>query len=339
MISRSFFMVLWFKRRLTKADCFSMRQKFLIIHNKMAGRQNAPLLMRVKEQLDARGIDLTLKTAASLRDDVELAQAAVAASDVDAVIAAGGDSTIRGVAMGLMGTDMPLGIIPAGTGNVLAQEIGLGRHPSKITETLLNGELKTIKPGLANGEPFLLMAGVGFDAEIVKNLDHHLKQRIRKAAYILPSLKALLAKPQFLQVECTDDVGDEKDWDSYRAAFVVVTKVRHYGGRFIIAPNAGLSAQDLQVVMFMNTSRLGLLRSLMGMAMGNNAHVKKQAVHDGKMIGQVMKTSGVMIRSCRHVRITSKNTVPTQIDGEWLGTSPLDINLSDQGVRLIVPTP
>ena len=112
---------------------------------------------------------------------------------------------------------------------------------------------------MANGEPFLLMAGAGFDAQIVKNLDHDLKQRIRKAAYIGPTLKALTAKPPELSVTFPEDGENDR---SYAAAFVVVTKVRLYGGSFVIAPDADLGAGELQVVMFMDRSRLGMVRAL-----------------------------------------------------------------------------
>ena len=312
-----------------------MRKKFLVIHNKMAGRLKAPMLSKVMTQLEKRGAQLELKAAASVEEDIELAQEAVRAGQVDGVIAAGGDSTIRGVAMGLVGTDMPLGVLPAGTGNVLAEEIRLTRKPGKIAATLMEGDLKPVTPGLANGEPFLLMAGAGFDAQIVKELDHDLKQRIRKAAYTGPTLRALVAKPPALSVTFPED-GESAS--SYAAAFVVVTKVRHYGGAFVIAPDADLAAEELQVVMFMDRSRLGMVRALIGLAMGKNARLKKTATgENGELVGHIMKTNGVMIRACKQVRIASPDPVPTQIDGEWLGYSPLDISVSDQAVKLIVP--
>jgi len=312
-----------------------MRKKFLVIHNKMAGRLKLPLSNSVMSRLEKCGARLELKAANSVEEDIELAGQAVRAGEVDAVIAAGGDSTIRGVAMALVGTELPLGVLPAGTGNVLAQEINLTRKPDQIATTLMEGDLKSVTPGLANGEPFLLKAGVGFDAGIVKNLDHHLKQRIRKAAYAGPTLKALVARPPELSVTFPED-GD--NGGNYRAAFVVVTKVRHYGGAFVIAPDADLAADELQVVMFMDCSRLGMVRALIGLAMGKNARLKKSAIRKtGELVGHIMKTHGVMIRACKKVRITSLEPVPTQIDGEWLGYSPLDIRTGEQALKLIVP--
>ncbi len=316
-----------------------MRKKFLVIHNKMAGRLKAPMLTAVLKQLHQRGAKVRLEAAASVEEDIELARTAVALQDVDAVIAAGGDSTIRGVALGLTGTQMPLGIIPAGTGNVLAQEIRLG-NPRRIAQTLIQGPPRRIRMGLANGEPFLLMAGAGFDAQIVRDLDHDLKQRIRKAAYVGPTVRALASQPPRFSVRFAEEAERE-----YSAAFVVVTRARFYGGRFVMAPDADLSSDELQVVMFMNSGRLGMVRSLLGLAMGGNGRLKEKAVSaDGRFVGNIMKTPGVMIRATRHVRIESDSAFATQIDGDYLQTvskaqegTAFEIGADGGDVKLIVP--
>ncbi len=315
-----------------KSGAGLMRKNFLVIHNKMAGRLKAPMLTAVLKQLDQRGAKVRLEAAASVEEDIELARVAVALQNVDAVIAAGGDSTIRGVALGLKETDMPLGIIPAGTGNVLAQEIGLGKKAGKIAETLMQGTCRTIRMGLAQGEPFLLMAGAGFDAQIVRDLDHNLKQRIRKAAYVGPTLKALSGKPPHFTVSFEEDRNEQRGWHSYRAAFVVVTRARLYGGSFVIAPEADLGSKDLQVVMFMNKGRLGMVRSLLGLALGGNGKLKKTARDEqGKLVGHIMRTPGVMIRSAKSVRIESLAPFATQIDGDYLQTVPVRETKSEAG--------
>jgi len=321
-----------------------MRKKFLVIHNKMAGRLKAPMLTAVLKQLHQRGAKVRLEAAASVEEDIELARTAVALQDVDAVIAAGGDSTIRGVALGLKGTQMPLGIIPAGTGNVLAQEIRLG-NPRRIAQTLIQGPPRRIRMGMANGEPFLLMAGAGFDAQIVRDLDHDLKQRIKKAAYVGPTLRALATPFPRFSIKFAEDEKQGEIRHVYKAAFVVVTRARFYGGRFVMAPDADLSSDELQVVMFMNSGRLGMVRSLLGLAMGGNGRLKEKAVSaDGRFVGNIMKTPGVMIRATRHVRIESDSAFATQIDGDYLQTvskvqegAAFEIGADSGDVKLIVP--
>ena len=305
-----------------------MRRKFLVIHNSSAGRTGDFLLRNVVEQLSRHRAELVVNIAASIAEDRDMAAAAVRRGEVDAVIAAGGDSTIRGVALGLKDSTMPLGIIPAGTGNVLAHEIGLDGDGANLAHVLMHAKARCVNMGLANGEAFLLMAGAGFDAEVVKNLDHGLKQRIGKAAYIWPVLKALAAGPDRFSVEFSQDSENlfaEKhpegalSFSSYSAAFVVVTRARFYAGRFIIAPDADLSSEELQVVMFMNQGRWGLMRALLGLAMGQNGRLKKTARdREGALRGHIMKTPGVMIRPARSVRITSRQPFAMQIDGDYV---------------------
>jgi diacylglycerol kinase family enzyme len=320
----------------------AMRHNFLIIHNKMAGRRNSPLLAAVAGELERAGAGFALKAAGSLEEDMELAREAARNGGFDAVVAAGGDSTVRGVAMGLAGSDMPLGVIPAGTGNVLAEEIGLSRDPSRIAATLIEGEEKKINMGLADGEPFLLMTGVGFDAEVVQKLNHDLKQRVRKAAYVWPTLKALAKKPPSLSVSFDEEKneGEGRSGRAYGAAFVVVTRARHYGGSFIIAPKADMGGDDLQVVMFTKKGRMGMIVSLLGMAMGWNGRLAKKALDEkGEFVGHVMKTPGVMIRPARHVRIEClpSCSAPAQIDGEYMGETPLEIRADGGSVILLSP--
>lgn len=337
MINRSFlFALIWGRGQGLQ------RKRFLIIHNRMAGRLKAPMLRAVLKQLERLGAEVDLQAAASVEEDIKLASSAAQAGKVDAVIAAGGDSTIRGVALGLRDQAMPLGIIPAGTGNVLAQEIALGKKPHRIAQTLIEGETKTIRMGVANGEPFLLMAGAGFDAQIVRDLDHDLKQRIRKAAYVGPTLRALMAVSPRFSVQFVDDPASP---ESYSAAFVVVTRARFYGGSFVIAPDADLASDELQVVMFMNEGRFAMVRSLIGMATGGNGRLKKQVVaSDGRLVGKIMHTPGVMIRSAKSVRIECETPFATQIDGDYLETvstdrtGGFDIRSDGGRVELIVPT-
>lgn len=308
-----------------------MRRHFLVIHNPKAGLKDGPLLLKTLTALEQAGCQLDFEVAYNVEDDIELASMAAKAGEVDAVVAAGGDSTIRGVALGLMGTDMPLGVLPVGTGNVLAQEIGLAKKPSVIADTLINGTVEPIKIGMTNDQPFLLMTGVGFDADVVGQLDHDLKQRIHKAAYVWPVIKALMRTLRQVSV-CFDDEGN----DCVTAQWVVVTRARHYGGQFILAPDASLRGDELQVVMFTDMSRLGLIRALIGFALGGNTKVMR---NEGQGKGQKVRTRGVVIRSCWSVRITSDDAVPTQLDGELIdAVPPIIVTTSDQEVSLIVPT-
>ena len=157
-------------------------------------------------------------------------------------MAAGGDGTIRAAAAGISGTDVPLAIIPCGTANVLAQEIGLKATPDLVCQMLRTGPQRPIACARANDEPFLLMAGAGFDARVVGGLDHALKGRIGKAAYTGPVLGALLRPLDTLSITI--------DNRSYEASWVVIANARHYAGRFVLAPRTGIHQRGLEAVLF-----------------------------------------------------------------------------------------
>ncbi len=118
--------------------------------------------------------------------DAEKTANLLQAADFDVVVAAGGDGTINEVANGLIkatGAVPPLAIIPLGTANVLAEEIGLRGQPAAIAKAIACGDRITVHLGLANGRHFIMMAGVGFDAHVVANVDLALKRRTGKIAY------------------------------------------------------------------------------------------------------------------------------------------------------------
>jgi diacylglycerol kinase family enzyme len=137
-----------------------MRQRFFVVENPGAGVSGSPLVEEVVRLLAKSGGSVTRARSADVPAARLAVRKAAEGGDYDAIIAAGGDGTIRQAAAALIGSDMPLGIIPVGTGNVLAHEIGLARTPAAISSMLLQGPVAKVAWAEANGEPFLLMVGV-----------------------------------------------------------------------------------------------------------------------------------------------------------------------------------
>src|SRR5262249_33429038 len=140
-----------------------MRHRFFVVENPGAGIAGSPLVEDVVRLLCRNGASVV--RAASSLDIMSVRRTLRSAADsgqYDALVAAGGDGTIRQAAASLLGTDAALGIIPVGTGNVLAHEIGLARTASAIARMLQEGPAVRVACAEANGEPFLLMVGAGF---------------------------------------------------------------------------------------------------------------------------------------------------------------------------------
>ena len=160
-----------------------------------ARRRRHERLQAVLTELGKRGLRPRLEETRARGDAVKMAQQAVR-QGASLVVAAGGDGTIAEVAEGLRGSKTQLGILPLGTANVLALELGLPRAPAALAETLIGGRIRWLRPGLvtfADGSNrlFVQMLGMGFDAAVVSALDLGLKRRLGRAAYVLQAAREL----------------------------------------------------------------------------------------------------------------------------------------------------
>jgi diacylglycerol kinase family enzyme len=119
----------------------------------------------------------------------------VAEARADVLIAAGGDGTVTACAAGLAGSGVPLAIIPAGTGNLLARNLGLPMDRNDALRIALEGTDRQIDVGLANGVPFVAMAGLGLDADMLGSTSESAKRRFGYAAYVVSVLQHLRDRP------------------------------------------------------------------------------------------------------------------------------------------------
>jgi diacylglycerol kinase (ATP) len=293
-----------------------MRRHFYLIANPGAGMSGSPLLDAVVRCLERAGARVTTVRPSSAQAARDHAGQAAASGTYDAIIAAGGDGTVRQAAIALLDSQVPLGIIPAGTGNVLAHEIGLPKKAPVICDTLLHGPVISAACARANGEPFLLMAGAGFDGRVIARLDHRFKSVFGKVAYAGPMVGALVRPMDALTVTV--------DGHKHEASWVVIANARHYGGHFVMAPRTGVHERGLQAILFKAKNRTVLLSQLMSLASGT---LDRRCTSHGDV---------EMLR-CAKVTVTSRSPVPTQIDGDVFGETPLEIDDGVSHLRLIVP--
>lgn len=294
-----------------------MRHSFFIIANPGAGLSASPLVDQVTAALRQAGASVTCARPGNVEGARNLAHEAAAGGRHDAIVAAGGDGTIRQVAAALLGGNAPpLGIVPMGTGNVLAHEIGLALNAGAIARMLLHGPSTSVMCARANSEPFLLMAGAGFDGRVIASLDHRFKSYVGKAAYAGPILGALVRPVDVLTVTL--------DGSRHEASWAVISNARHYGGRFVLAPHTGVQERGLQAVLFKARNRAVLMGQVLSLVMGR---LDQRAAIRGD----------VEMLPCTSATITAHHPVPTQVDGDPFGSTPLQIESGSAAVRLIVP--
>ena len=160
-------------------------------------------------------------------------------SQVDLVIACGGDGTINEVVCGMVGSQVPLLVIPAGTANVLAKEIGLSRDWMKSVELVRTGVIRRISLGRVNQRRFILMAGIGVDAGIIAALNYSLKRKLGEASFWIAGFGQLL-RYHFAPFDLVIN------GKGYSATFAVISKAKNYGGPFQITSQADLFSDQLR---------------------------------------------------------------------------------------------
>jgi len=172
-----------------------------------------------------------------------------AVSGVDLVIAIGGDGTIRAVCEELAGTGIPVGIIPAGTGNLLARNLSIPLYLRAAVDVALNGQDRAIDMVRVSGDEmqdatFLVMAGMGFDAAIMEGVNEDFKAKVGWLAYVWSALKALMFPA--IRVEVSVDGGD---FTKHRARTVVIGNVGHLQAGMPLIPDAAIDDGQLDVVL------------------------------------------------------------------------------------------
>ena len=294
-----------------------MRRRFFLIYNPSAGRDRRQYIEAVVAAMTACGAEVVHCQGASVEAARGEAAEAARSGTYDALVAAGGDGTVRQAAIAALGTSCPVGAVMMGTGNVLAHELGLPRAPEAVADMLQAGPAIDIDLAIANGEPFLLMASAGFDGRIVAGLNQTLKQRFARAAYGPTTLRALRAPLDRLRVMI--------DGTTHDCAWVIVTSASRYGGAFRLTRQTSIHTPGLVAMLFRPRTRVELIAQTIALARGD---LDRRAALDPDWVTAI---------PCREAHITSEAPAPTQIDGDASGMTPLHVRAGAERVSLIVP--
>jgi len=291
--------------------------KAVVILNPTAGR-GIPVgaELRIERAFRKCGFPCEIVQTEKAGDGSALARKA-AAEGCDVVIAAGGDGTLNEVVNGLVGTRAALGILPLGTVNVLARELRIPLATAKAVRAIAEGTVKNIDLGCANGRYFALMAGFGFDAEVVANVVQPLKDMIGPSAYVLKGLETLA---RYRATDVTLEMPEETY--STKAFLVIVANVSTYTYNLKITPQASPDDGLLDICVFERplADRIGFMRQVAEVFI--NRHLYHKAV-------RCFRTSRVTVRS--------RPDVLVQLDGDAFGGTPVDVLIAPRILPVIVP--
>ncbi len=288
-----------------------MRKRIKLIANPISGGDSRPRIekaIRFLEEADAQ-VDLYLTTQ---RGDASVEAASLNPTDYDLVIAAGGDGTLNEVANGLVGRGLPLAFLPLGTANVMALELRLPSTLEGACRVALYGDVKPVTLAEINGRFFLMMAGVGFDAAAVRAVSGRLKRYIGRFAYLVAGLRALVTyRAVALQVKTAEG-------ETLQARHLIISNIRLYGGRFMLAPTAGLDQPDLIACLVEKPGRVAVLVFWLRILLR------------GHLFGDVQRVKSSAFK-------ISGRAVPVQVDGDDYGDTPLEIRSRGGLLKMVFP--
>ncbi|MBI5125530.1 MAG: diacylglycerol kinase family lipid kinase [Planctomycetes bacterium] len=284
----------------------------LILNPIAGGGYGLKILPHVLRCLERRGLEVEVFRTQKKGDACEAARNSL---DYEAIATMGGDGTFNEVINGAIGNDVPLGLIPLGTANVLARELRIPLDPIQAAHVIARGNTRRIDAGKADSRHFFLMAGIGFDAEVVKVLEANRKGNISMAAYAIPILKAMWNyKFPALDVEVDGKLIAEG------AGFVFVSNTRRYTGPFVITNRARVDDGLLDIFIFPGRDYLKLLKYTAGILFWIADRIQEVKYLQG-----------------REIRVSSADEVSYQLDGDLGGPLPARFQVVPGALNIIVP--
>jgi YegS/Rv2252/BmrU family lipid kinase len=309
-------------------------RRVVLIRNPAARRPPSDAaLAGVLEALDRSGWSATVVDSPARGTATALARQA-AAGGAEVVVACGGDGTLNEVLNGLVGSDTALALVPAGTANVWAAEVGIAHDPAGALGLLDAGRRIRVDTGIvqigdAAPRRFLLMCSAGVDAGVVREVERHptLKRRIGRAAFALPSLRALLnASP----VDATVTVdGVERKISLF---IVLAGNTRLYGSVTRLADAALIDDGTLDLVTF-EAGPGGWLSQVV-----HRTRLAVRALRGGLHDAQI---DGIEYARFSRAEIRPARSLPVQVDGEFVGEAgpdaPLRLSIEPRSLTVVVP--
>lgn len=276
------------------------------------------LLSGILETLERQGMAAEIEATPDPGTAGHLARSLVSTVGVRRILVAGGDGTINEVLNGIGGLSVEMGILPAGTANVLANELGIS-HWRKAVESVGTWVPHRIPVGViesvdGHSRRFLMMAGAGFDARLVYSVNPALKRSVGKLAYWFAGFSQLGRTLEQMRIIAGGRV--------LRGSFCLASRVRNYGGDLNIAPSIRLMDNDLEVVCFEGTITATYLAHLASI-----------------LAGRVAKTEGITVFRARELELQPAGDEPVhvQVDGEHAGYLPLRVQVQPDALTFLVP--
>jgi diacylglycerol kinase (ATP) len=290
----------------------------LIIYNPAAGQSSdlKSTLDRVAALWRDRGWQVQIAATTAAGDATTKAKQAAQAG-YHAVIAAGGDGTVNEVVNGLIGTATALGTLPLGTVNIWAREMGLSMDMLKAAESMSKAELTQIDVGIAGNRYFLLMAGIGFDAAVTATVSSVEKKRLGAIAYVKQAIQLAW---NFRGVSPKLRIDGKRVRG--KILMVIIGNSQLYGGVVKFTAHATIDDGLLDICVIKGQGMLSAPRRLISIFA---RHYNRDPL--------------VQYFQARQIEIRGKRgkVLPVQVDGDYLGKTPMNFRVVPNSLWIMVP--
>jgi diacylglycerol kinase family enzyme len=289
----------------------------VLIYNPTAGQRDRRAAMRkVAESVRERGLELVNAPTSAPGHATEIVRSFLP-TGLDVVAVCGGDGTISEAACGLAGSGVPLAILPGGTSNVLVRELSIPLDLEGATALIFEGVARPARLLLANDRPFLLWAGVGLDARIMGRTLPLLKRWLGRSGIFFTVAREFF-RYEFPRLEVT------VDGQRHEATFAVVCHARHYAGDWIIAPEAALDSDEMDVLLFEGRDRWKFFSLFRQIQLGKAGHLARG-------LARTVRGRSVTVRSLESY------PVEVHVDGDCVLKTPITCRAATETVSILVP--
>ncbi|HBB32387.1 MAG TPA: methylglyoxal synthase [Cyanobacteria bacterium UBA8803] len=290
-----------------------------LIFNPVSGQGNPDQELALIQELLEPKIHLYIHLTTPDTNPAELVQQAIAIG-VDLIIASGGDGTVSAVAGAAIGSGIPLGVISRGTANAFASALGIPTNIRQACELILAGATRVVDAARCNQVPMILLAGIGFEAEMVERANREAKNRLGALAYILAGMQQLNEHQVF-----DAEIEVEGVLNTFQAGAITIanaapaTSVLAQGMGEVI-PNDGL----LEVTIATQNTKIEAINALVDLL---GAALMRSAAR---------REDTICLRTQR-LKVVTNPPQKVVVDGEIIGTTPVEIECIPQGLTVIAP--
>lgn len=290
------------------------REAVLFVNTK--SRRGQEWFGQAQKRLLESGIDL--KAAKAFRSVKHLKAEVKHAIDreVPLVIAGGGDGTFSAIANSFVGSKSALGVLPLGTGNAFARDLGIPADVEIACRTIATGKVSAVDLGLAGGYHFLNVATLGLTTQIARELTDPLKKKWGRFVYAIALSRALsMVKPFRVRIE-TEEVTDE-----FETLQLVIGVGHYHAGPFPVSPHASITSGKFEIYALATTRKIAFLKLALRLPTGHQGDLPEV---------RSFETTGGRI-------ITTPPGQAVTIDGEVCARTPFKFSIAPRALRVVTP--